>query len=300
MISIKAETKAKYLREGDEVILVASSSLIKNQECIIKGQKVFEDWGLVCRPYDFVGRGWGYLAGNDEARYKELYLQEPANLIAFARGGWGAARLLEREQLWKAGWLVGFSDVSSILLSRVSAGFDGCIHGPLVSSLGEEPDWSKDRLKAILFGSPIPPLHGEGWNKGIATGPLITTNLTVASHLLGSRHIPSLEGAILILEDTGESPYRIDRMLTQWRLAGLLQEIAGLGFGSFTNCSDSSESNQEETFQIKEVLQERCIDLNIPVIGELPIGHCCGNAALPLGRRAQLDGQKGSLIILDV
>ena len=299
MVSIKTETRPNYLKKGDELILVASSSLIKKQECIINGLEVFKEWGLVCRPYHFIGRGWGYLAGNDEVRHKELYLQEPANLIAFARGGWGAARLLEREQPWKAGWLLGYSDVSSILLSRLAAGFDGGVHGPLVSTLGEEPEWSKERLKAILFGSSIPPLHGESWNHGVATGPLVITNLTVGSHLLGSRHIPNLQGAILILEDTGETPYRVDRMLTQWRLAGLFQQIAGLGFGSFKNCSDTSEVNKEETFQIKEVLKERSTDLNIPIIGELPVGHCSGNAALPMGRRAQLDGNKGNLIILD-
>tara|TARA_Y100001968_G_scaffold333489_1_gene396618 strand:- start:62 stop:964 length:903 start_codon:yes stop_codon:yes gene_type:complete len=299
MLKVRADTKPRYLKKGDEVIIVASSSFITEEESIVKGLKVLEDWGLICRPYDFIGRKWGYLAGNDEVRYKELYLQEPTNLITFARGGWGAARLLEREQVWKSGWLVGYSDISSILLSRLSAGFDGGIHGPLVSDLSKEPEWSKERLKAILFGNHIPPLHGESWHKGIAKGPLITTNLTVGSHLLGSRHLPNFQDAILILEDIGESPYRIDRMLTQWRLAGLMHQIAGLGFGSFQNCIDPSVSIKEDTFEIKEVLRERCFDLNIPILGELPLGHCCGNAALPMGRKAELNGDKGELTILD-
>lgn len=299
MRDIKETNKAQYLKKGDEVITVASSSLIKDQESIVKGLKVFESWGLICRPYDFIGRGWGYLAGTDEIRYKELYQQKPGTLIVCARGGWGAARLLEKPQAWNRGWLLGYSDVSSLLLSRLASGFDGGIHGPLVNSLANEPKWSQERLKSILFGLHLPPLHGEGWNGGVAQGPLITTNLTVASHLLGSRHIPDLRGAILVLEDTGEAPYRIDRMLTQWRLAGLLQELAGLAFGNFKNCSDPPGIIREETFQIKEVLQERCSDLNIPIIGELPIGHCCGNAALPMGREAQIDGNKGELIIID-
>jgi len=124
------------------------------------------------------------------------------------------------------------------------------------------------------------------------------TNLTVASHLLGSRHIPNLKGAILILEDVGEAPYRIDRMLTQWRLAGLLQELAGLAFGKFTKCESPNNESEKRTFQVQEVLKERSKDLNIPIIGNLPIGHCCGNASLPLGRLALIDANEGRLSLL--
>ncbi len=298
MIHICTNTIAKPLHNGDEVITVAASSAIHNEKSLLEGIEVLERWGLVCRPQYVNGRNWGYLAGHDSVRYRELHPDHSAPLLAFARGGWGAARLLEKPQPWKPGWVLGFSDVTAILMSRLSAGFDGGIHGPLLTSLANEPAWSQDRLRALLFGDSVPDIYGESWKSGIATAPLVVANLTVASHLLGSSHIPDLRGSILILEDIGEAPYRIDRMLTQWRLAGLLQGLAGLGFGSFTGCEAPEDEPLQRTFLIQEVLKERSEDLEIPIVGNLPIGHCCGNAALPEGRLARLDGKKGSLSLL--
>ncbi len=295
MLTINRETSPKPLIKGDEVAIIAASSVIEDEQSLLEGIEILEQWGLICRPQNIYGRNWGYLAGDDEIRYKELHPYKGAPLLALARGGWGAARLLERPQLWKSGWMLGFSDVTSLLFSRLSAGFDGGIHGPLVTSLSKEPSWSKQRLKAILFGEPIDDLSGETWSNGVATGPLVVGNLTVITHLLGSRHMPILEGAILILEDTGEAPYRIDRMLTHLRLTGHLKQIAGLGFGNFQSCEDTDSRETYSSFTLQEILKERSSDLKIPVIGEFPIGHCSGNAALPLGRLAELDGNKGKL-----
>ena len=91
-------------------------------------------------------------------------------------------------------------------------------------------------MKSLLFGDFVPDLVGQSLNDGIATGPLVIANLTVASHLLGSSNVPDMKGAILVLEDIGEAPYRIDRMLTHWRLTGILHKLAGIGFGTFKNC----------------------------------------------------------------
>ncbi len=292
MLSLKPEHIPKPLSQGSEVITVAVSSNLNNEESLINGLTILESWGLICRKQNVIAHQWGYLAGNDSIRFNSLHPKKSADLKAFARGGWGGARLLERDQPWETGWLLGFSDVSSILLSRLAAGFGGGIHGPLLTSLPEEPEWSKDRLKSILFGKPVPDLHGKSWTKGYAIGPLVACNLSVASHLIGSRHMPNLEGAILVLEDVGEEPYRIDRMLTHWRLNGLLQGLAGLAFGNFVNCINSTYNKDNQGFDIKEVLRERSMDLNIPVMSNLPIGHSPGNASLPLGRSALLDCNK--------
>ena len=100
-----------------------------------------------------------------------------------------------------------------------------------------------------------------------------------------------------MLEDVGEAPYRIDRMLTQWRLNGSLQGLAGLGFGNFADCDDET-SAASESFNLEQVLEERTADLGIPRVMELPVGHRPGNAALPLGAMARLDGQTGRLSLL--
>jgi muramoyltetrapeptide carboxypeptidase len=135
----------------------------------------------------------------------------------------------------------------------------------------------------------------------VATGPLLAANLTVATHLLGTPHLPDLRGAILVLEDVGEAPYRLERMLTHWRLCGALQQLAGIGFGSFRDCVDHDRLDQpsHHYFSAEQVLRERTADLAIPVVAELPVGHWPGNGALPLGSLARLDGRTGRLSLVD-
>ena len=108
--------------------------------------------------------------------------------------------------------------------------------------------------------------------------------------------MPNLQGAILILEDVGEAPYRIDRMLTHWRLCGALQQLGGIGFGQFAGCDSSLDDPPTTT--LAAVLNERTADLNIPVVKNLPVGHVCGNAALPMGQLAYLDGNLGHLSLV--
>ena len=289
---------ARSLKKGDYFKIVAASSPINDIKDLQAGIKVLQDWGLICSQIGSIDRSWGYLAGTDEIRYEDLHPNDYYPLLAFARGGWGSARLLERVQPWKEGWLIGFSDVTSILLARLANGFHGSIHGPLITTLGTEPQWSKNRLKSILFGNSISDLYADPWGGGIAQGHLIVGNLTVMTHLIGTSHLPDFKESILIIEDVGEAPYRIDRMLTQLRLTGLLKQISGIGFGSFSNCHDDADINESKSFKINDILRDRTKDLNIPIISNLPIGHCCGNASLPLGSQAVLDGDKGRLSII--
>jgi muramoyltetrapeptide carboxypeptidase len=163
----------------------------------------------------------------------------------------------------------------------------------MLTSLAAEPLWSQERLRQLLFGAPLEPLVGRGWQPGVAEGPLLVGNLTVATHLLGTGHLPDLDGAVLVLEDVGEAPYRLDRMLTHWRLCGALQRLAGIGFGSFSGCDDN-----DSPLNCQQVLQERTADLGIPVLGNLPVGHEPGNAALALGQRVRLDADRGELMVL--
>ena len=152
-----------------------------------------------------------------------------------------------------------------------------------------------DRRQLLFAGSAeaLEPLQGQAWCGGQAEGPLLVGNLTVATHLLGTPHLPTLQGAVLVLEDIGEAPYRIDRLLTHWRLCGALQQLAAIGFGHFSGCDDADSPTT-----VEQVLRERTADLGIPVLAGLPVGHEPGNAALPLGVRARLDGASGQLTLL--
>lgn len=280
------------LRPGDRVQLVAASSALADRERLDAGLSLMRSWGLEVIEGDAAQRRWGYLAGADQARGADLRLQgdPPSALRACLRGGWGAARLLEGQPALGDGWLLGFSDVTSLLWAQLAQGHRGAIHGPLLTTLAAEPPWSQERLRALLFGSPLPPLAGRTWVPGRAEGPLLVGNLTVATHLLGTCHLPSLAGAVLILEDVGEAPYRLDRLLTHWRLAGALQQLAGIGFGNFQHCEEPPDPAEPiRSFTVEEVLRERTADLGIPVVAALPVGHAPGNGALPLGVNACLE-----------
>lgn len=284
------------LQAGDAVRLVAASSALTDLSAqrLQAGVALLRGWGLQVEPSPAPQRRWGYLAGHDRDRRADL--AHGAALWACVRGGWGAARLLEDPALvLPPGWLLGFSDVTSLLWARLARGLGGGVHGPLLTTLAAEPAWSQERLRQLLFGEPIADLTGQTWQGGVATGPLLVANLTVATHLLGTRHCPPLAGAILVLEDVGEAPYRLDRMLTHWRLSGALGQLAGLAFGRFDGCEDPDG----EGFSSLEVLRERSGDLGIPVLAGLPLGHGeAGNAALPLGVMARLDASAGRLSLL--
>jgi muramoyltetrapeptide carboxypeptidase len=297
------------LRPGDRVQLVAASSALLGEEAQARlqaGIAVLEAWGLQVGRAPLQGRRWGYLAGRDPERRGDLEAaaRRGAELLACVRGGWGAARLLEKPLGLPPRWLLGFSDVTSLLWAQLAQGQGGAIHGPLLTTLAAEPAWSQERLRRLLFGEPLADLQGVGWCGGAAAGPLLAANLTVATHLLGTPHLPDLRGAILVLEDVGEAPYRIERMLTHWRLSGALQQLAGIGLGHFTDCDDAAADQAactEQTldrFSLEQVLRERTADLGVPVVSGLPVGHVAGNAALPLGVWAELDADRGRLRML--
>jgi muramoyltetrapeptide carboxypeptidase len=300
------------LQPGDRVRLAAASSALDDPAALERlraGRAVLEGWGLELDSRPIHGRSWGYLAGRDDERRADLLGADGdgAALVACMRGGWGAARLLEHPLALPPRWLLGFSDVTSLLWAQLAQGHGGGLHGPLLTTLAAEPAWSQERLRQLLFGEMPAALAGESWRQGVAEGPLLVANLTVATHLLGTAHLPALAGAILVLEDVGEAPYRIDRMLTHWRLSGALGQLAGIAFGAFSDCEDEEENDNDgqESHQataagaahrrLEQVLRERTLDLGIPVLAGLPLGHRCGNAALPLGAQARLDADAGRL-----
>jgi muramoyltetrapeptide carboxypeptidase len=238
---------------------------------------------------------WRWFSEPDGERLRRLTLAmaDPSvAAVVSVAGGWGSARLLERGWRPPPGprWLVGYSDASALLLAQLAAGLGGAVHG---SAAGDAETW--ERLSRLLRGLAIAPLQGEGWQSGTATGPLVVSNLTVATSLIGTPWFPRLAGALLVLEDVGEEPYRVDRMLTQWRSSGLLRGVVGVGLGHFRWKEDDILPGD---LSMDEVLRDRLLDLGVPVVGRLPVGHGRPNMALPLGRLARLDGQRGTLEVL--
>src|SRR5690606_28050535 len=129
---------------------------------------------------------------------------------------------------------------------------------------------------------------------GVAEGPLLGGNLAVLAALGGTPHAPPIDGAILFLEDVGEAPYRVDRMLTTLREAGWLARVAGVVLGSFTACTP-----RDDGVTVDEVLAERLSDLCVPVVAGLEAGHRRNNLELPLGASVRIDASAGALVFLE-
>ncbi|MBE9181255.1 LD-carboxypeptidase [Oculatella sp. LEGE 06141] len=288
------------LKPGDLLRVVAPSGTLRELDAFQRGVEVWRSRGYrveCCSGYD---DRWGYLAGRDASRRSQLAtaLNDPECCgVLCARGGYGGARLLE-DWTWTLSepkWLVGFSDITSLLWSLSTLGISG-VHAPLLTTLAAEPDWSIQRLFDWVEGRSLRPLQGMGWGGGSTSGILLPANLTVATHLLNTSAQPSLQGVILALEDVSEAPYRIDRMLTQWRMSGAFQQVCGIALGRFSQCQPPANL---PSFTVEEVLRDRLADLGIPVVSNLPFGHDGENAALPVGVVAHLDGNNGVLRIGD-
>ena len=252
-----------------------------------------EDWTLEIPPS--VTEQWRYFSGRDQERAGELaraWTDPSIDAVISLGGGWGSARVLEAgfEFPRRPKWSLGFSDSCSLLLAQWAAGLPGAIHG---STSGPEDQWQ--RTVDLLKGRPVAPLDGRGIVPGVGEGFLVVTNLTVGTHLIGTPWMPHLDGTILVLEDVGEAPYRVDRMLTQWRSAGLLDKVAGVACGRFSWMEDDIRQGD---FSMEEILENRLGGLGVPLVVNLPIGHGLPNQALPLGQRARLDGRHGRLALL--
>jgi muramoyltetrapeptide carboxypeptidase len=288
------------LQEGDRVRIVLSSGPCPPEQ-LDKGLEYWRQWGYV--PVPTLPSGTAclpYLAANDTERLQvlQLALDDPTcSVIACGRGGYGVTRLLSllnwNEFCRFPKWIVGFSDITALLWAAARQGI-ASLHAPLVSTLPDESPQSRDRLFHWLRNGQLDNLVGQPWQGGTAKGLLFPANLTVATALIGTPSWPlGSTPVILALEDVNEDPYRLDRMLTQWRNSGALSSVVGVALGRF---SWTDPLSADETYTATAVLRDRLLDLQLPLVADLPFGHGEGdNCALPLGVWAVLDGDRGSL-----
>jgi muramoyltetrapeptide carboxypeptidase len=286
------------LRPGDVVRVIAPSSPF-DPEPFERGLEILSTrLGLRPRLRADVAARWRYLAGDDTRRaeeWREAVADPEARAIFCARGGYGAMRLLPgidpAPLLARPKLLLGFSDVTALhaLLNRAGL---ATVHGPGVTQLPRLPDEALLHLEAVLRRTALPAgaapfAFGTGLagtasiRPGRVSGPLLGGSLTLLSHLAGTPYAPRLDGAILLLEDVGEKPYRLDRYLTHLSLAGALRRVAGVAVGQLTGCDDAHARGAE-------VVREAIQALGVPAIEGLSAGHEDANFALPLGARATL------------
>jgi muramoyltetrapeptide carboxypeptidase len=290
------------LQPGDLVRVIAPSGTLRSLEPFQQGVEVWKNRGYRVDVISEINDRWGYLAGLDDTRrhyLKDAWFDPECKAILCARGGFGSTRILEN-WTWMVNdaptqpkWLIGFSDITALLWSLYKIGIAG-VHAPVLTTLAAEPEWSKQRLFDWVEGRSIEPIKGTPWGGGVVSGILLPANLTVATHLLATPYQPEFDNVILAIEDVGEAPYRIDRMLTQWRMSGALAKVQGIAVGRFSQCEPPANI---PSFTVEEVLKERLGDLGIPVVSDLPFGHDGCNAALPVGACATLDANAGVLTI---
>jgi len=243
----------------------------------------------------------GYLAGTDQRRASELMelITDPRiDAVICARGGYGCDRivqLLDPDAVRRAAKpLIGFSDVTALLLwQRRRAGLVG-FHGPMLEEPVDSCAWG--HLLSMLTGDSDPAtLRGRPLCAGRATGRIVGGSLTILATSIGSSWEVQTRGAILLIEDVGERPYRIDRMLGQLRAAGKLDRLAGVGVGAFERCVDPKYPDAT----VAAVFEDYFRPLGVPVVVGLSFGHVESNYAWPLGVRATIDAEKGELQLLE-
>jgi muramoyltetrapeptide carboxypeptidase len=244
----------------------------------------------------------GYLAGSDEARaaaINEAFLEPDTKAIWMARGGYGLSRILPALNLsaMRASpkLVVGFSDGTALLAACATAGI-ASVHGPVITQLGDLPAEDHQHLWQLLQGDrPTLLSNLEPLSPGRTSGPLIGGNLEVFSRLLGTPYLPAaLAGAIVFLEDVGERPYRIDRLLTHLEMAGVFSCASGVVMGDFVHCAEPA-SGVVDSPSVQDVLRERLGRLKIPVALGGQFGHGKRHRALPYGTRVVLDVGQGVL-----
>lgn len=288
-----------FLESGDTLQVIAPSGILRTKEIdnFKQGLEIWEKQGYKIELGHNCYAGEGYLAGSDTIRRQALsaaWENPECKAILCVRGGYGSARLLEDWQwpkIHSPKWVIGFSDVTGLLWSLFKAGI-GSIHAPVLTTLTKEPTESQQRLFDLLKGKPLDSLQGKGWGGGKTQGLLLPANLTVATHLLATPVCPNFDNVILALEDVQEAPYKIDRMLTQWRMMGIFNQVKGIALGRFSGCDAPPHI---PSWSVNEVLGDRLGNLNIPIVSDLPFGHDGVNEALTVGAMVELDANQGVL-----
>jgi len=263
-----------------------------------RGLETLEAWGY--RPEVLLpGPAQDYLAAPDEARLaalEEALVAPRFAAVWAARGGYGLHRILDRipwTRLAQARqrWVLGFSDLTALIVPLAWRCPEWVVlHAPNVQTLPALPGPEQDALRALLAGAPQRAVGLASWQPGEAEGPLLAGNLCLLSALAGAPQLPTARGCVLALEDVGERPYRLDRMLSQLRLAGWLEGLAGLVLGEFRGCD-------EGPLLAQATLRAWCAQFlpEVPVAAGLPMGHGGHNRGWRERGWAQLDARAGVL-----
>ena len=279
------------LQEGSRVRIVAPCGAF-DQERFKNGIHLLEKAGFTAVFDDSVFATHRYLAGKDDRRLAEIRaaLDDPdAQAIWVARGGYGATRLVDQiaeESVAEAGkWLVGFSDVTALHALWARAGVQS-IHGANITTLGDWGPDARSELYGLLKSNAVQEFTGSVLGgSGKAVGAVLGGNLAVLTALIGTGQLPDFRDAVVILEDIGERPYKLDRMLTQHRQAKTFEGAAAVVVGQLTGC----DPREGADFTTLDVVKENLAHLGVPILCGVALGHEGSSRAVTLGARGCVD-----------
>lgn len=313
----KTTIRPPRLSRGTRVALVAPAGPLLELDDQRRAAELCRalGWEPVVAPN--AGAQHGYLAGTDAQRLGDLNAalgDDSIGAVWCIRGGYGLTRILAGVNYAAARQhpkvILGFSDVTALLLALHQQTGLVTFHGPVARH--DMTGFTRMHLEPVVTGAAaagklrVPPPPPDvlvplqhrviSLAGGSAEGPLIGGNLSLVQCLVGTPYLPSLDGAILFLEDVGEELYRIDRMLSHLRLAGQLERLAGVALGRFT---EMSRRGSDGATGLDRVFSDYFSPLGIPVVMGLPFGHVADQWTLPIGTRARLDGDAGTLEMLE-
>jgi len=281
------------LKERDNIAVFSPAGVVQREELNL-GLHELRSWGFAYHLSSFALSRCRYLAGRDEERVLDLMrtMTEFPALWA-SRGGYGCLRLLPwleellpKRRHFKPFWLLGFSDLTILLNYFYQRYGLVTLHAPLVSSLPHIDPEARHTVRRLLLGQQrFVVYQGVFWREGSASGPLLGGNLASLVSLLGTPWFPNLDGALLLLEEVNESPYRVDRLLTQLSLSGELSKANALILGEFKGLGE------DVLFELVTAV------FSGPILARLPVGHGTQNFPLFIGLPAQIypHGNKGLL-----
>lgn len=284
------------LRLNDKAVILSPAGKI-NGSVVQDTAAVLESWGLRPEISQHALCETGRFSGSVEQRLSDLQkaFDDPkVKLIFCSRGGYGTVHLLEKLDFSgmkkNPKWVVGYSDITLLHAALQNKGI-ASIHGPMAKHFSDEgaDDVAVRYTKSILAGQPLSyqiPVKENAYlnRKGRAIGRLFGGNLSVFCSLLGTKYASIPYKGILFIEDIGEAPYRVDRMIHQLRLAGVFKRIGGLIVGRF---SDYEEDNQMY-YPLRESIRKAASAYNFPLCFDFPVGHVKLNFPLIMGETASL------------
>jgi muramoyltetrapeptide carboxypeptidase len=305
--------KPKKLKKGDLIGIVSPASSPADLSRIEKGVKYLESLGYRVETGKNVGKYYGYLAGNDEERLEDIHYmfgKKDVKAIICVRGGYGTPRLLDKIDYKlirnNPKIFVGYSDITAIQLAFFTRTGLVTFAGPMlavdfydeINPFTEEMFWtlltSNKKLGKIKLPDNEKLFH---LIKGNAKGRVLGGNLATVCSLIGTNYFPDMKKKILILEETGEPPYRIDRMLSQLRLNNVLSKVSGIIFGAFIDCAE--HDHEKKTLTLGEVIDDYIRKLKIPVIYNFRHGHVKDNITIPLGLSLRLNASRNYVEITE-